>query len=187
MDDTKIKNFTSCYKEQKFLEFFFKNLRINKPENRHSKEFPFVSYCGIERNYLKCDDLPFVITRLDENNDLVQINHINSAHWLFKFEPNDLFHDQVTGRLYYLFENKQIIKEIDETQETIRRFDHFDKLPCKIALVKSDLSIYLMEKTEVDEKSNTIKFVYKGKTYELNNNPLSKAFKLLNKFSSMKM
>jgi YHS domain-containing protein len=44
-----------------------------------------------------------------------------------------------------------------------------------------------MEKTEVDEKSNTIKFVYKGKTYELNNNPLSKAFKLLNKFSSMKM
>ncbi len=169
------------------MEFFFKHLRVNKQENRHAKEFPFVSFCGIERNYLKCDDLPFVITKLDERNDLVQINNINSAHWLFNFDPKDLFHDQVTGRLYYLFENKQIIKEIEETKETRKRFDHFDKLPCKIALVKSDLSIYLMEKTHFNEDTNAIRFIYKGKSYELNNNTFSKAFKLLNQFSSMKV
>ena len=146
-----------------------------------------MSYCGIEKNYLRCDDLPFVITRLDETNELVEINGINSAHWLFNFDPSNLFHDQVTGRLYYLFEGMQIINEIEETPETKKRFDHLDKLPCKIALVKSDIGIYLMEKTHFDEAKNAIRLMYKGRTYELNNSTFSKAFKLLNQFSSIKM
>ncbi len=168
------------------MEFFFKNLRINQIGNRYSKDFPFVSNCGREKNYLKCDDLPFVITRLDEKNDLVQINGLNMAHWLFLFDPNNLFHDQVTGRLYYLLENKEIVGEIEENSEAKKRFTHFDKLPCKIALVKSDLSIYLMEKTCFNEEKNTINLTYKGKSYELNNSPFSKAFALLNQCSTLK-
>lgn len=45
-------------KEQRFLDIFFRNLRMNKTSNH--KDFPFLSNCGSERNFLRCDDLPYV-------------------------------------------------------------------------------------------------------------------------------
>ena len=52
LDDARIKNFTSCFKEKDFLYFFFSRVKINKT-GRYEKHFPFVSPCGKEKNYIR--------------------------------------------------------------------------------------------------------------------------------------
>ena len=51
---------SNLFPDTKFLEFFFKRLRYNKSESY--PEFPYVSLCGREMNYVRCDDLPIVFT-----------------------------------------------------------------------------------------------------------------------------
>jgi len=193
LDDTRIKNFTSCYKEQNFLEFFFKNLRMNKSD-RYREWFPFVSYCGSERNYLRCDDLPFLVTQLKDKIDLININLINSCYWMFKFNPENLYHNPETGRLYYSLEGMAACgkKNTAPDHEKIpsRRFDHYNTLPCQLALVKSEISINLLKSMQPDDstgsKPGAFKFDYKTKSYRINNNPEHPIGKLVKQFSSFK-
>ncbi|KAG5263201.1 hypothetical protein AALO_G00283700 [Alosa alosa] len=63
LDDTKVKNFITCFKDQHFLVFFFSRLRVNH-SGRYDQLFPYVSPCGRERNFLRCDDQPVVFTHL---------------------------------------------------------------------------------------------------------------------------
>lgn len=57
LDDTKVKNFITCFKDKAFLEFFFKRLKKNSTD-RYQESFPYLSLCGRERNYVryKCLD-----------------------------------------------------------------------------------------------------------------------------------
>lgn len=56
--------FNSCIVlDKKFLAFFFKRLRNNNTD-RYTEDFPYVSLCGPERNFVKCDDLPIVFTKV---------------------------------------------------------------------------------------------------------------------------
>ena len=45
--------------EKKFLEFFFKRLKLND-SGSYAAAFPYLSPCGREKNYIRCDDLPVV-------------------------------------------------------------------------------------------------------------------------------
>ena len=65
LDDAKMKNFTCCYKEELFLKNFFKRLKKNNT-GRFMQEFPYLSLCGKERNFVRCEDLPIVFTQLIE-------------------------------------------------------------------------------------------------------------------------
>lgn len=58
-----MKNFTSCFKDKPFLKFFFDRLKRNDSD-RYADTFPFVSVCGRERNFIRCDDLPIVFTHV---------------------------------------------------------------------------------------------------------------------------
>ena len=58
-----MKNFTSCFKEQQFLKFFFTRLKVNDLGRFH-QDFPYLSPCGRERNFVRCDDLPIVFTHV---------------------------------------------------------------------------------------------------------------------------
>ena len=49
--------------DKKFLDFFFKRLRVNDTGSYHD-DFPYVSPCGREMNYIRCDDLPVVFNQL---------------------------------------------------------------------------------------------------------------------------
>ena len=179
MHDTKIKNFTSCYKEPKFLEFFFRNLReSNKSvvDNPYSSAFPFVSHCGREVNYVACDDLPFVVTKLNTHSDTLELNNITaSAHWLYQFDPTHLFENRASGRLYYLQEGKQPA----ESKQTF-----YKRLPAQLALVRSDLAIFLMEKSSTLLDDGQLTFEYKSRTYTLNNPSIeARCNHLLSKYS----
>ncbi|XP_053640806.2 UPF0598 protein CG30010 isoform X1 [Cherax quadricarinatus] len=104
LDDAKIKNFTSCFKDKKFLQFFFSRLRFN--ETNKYPEFPFLSLCGRERNYLRCDDLPLVFTNLVMKDiplgleEHLAYNHAGEA-MSHQFQPSELCMQVETGRVYH--------------------------------------------------------------------------------------
>ena len=58
-DDSKMKHWTAALKEKKLLFNFFKRLRFNET-GRYEREFKYLSLCGRERNFVRCDDRPTV-------------------------------------------------------------------------------------------------------------------------------
>uniref|UniRef100_A0A8C5X1V0 Uncharacterized protein n=1 Tax=Malurus cyaneus samueli TaxID=2593467 RepID=A0A8C5X1V0_9PASS len=55
-------NFTTCFRDERFLSFFSR-LERNR-SGRHEGAFPWLSRCGRERNFLRCEDVPVVFTAL---------------------------------------------------------------------------------------------------------------------------
>ncbi|XP_072936779.1 UPF0598 protein CG30010 [Epargyreus clarus] len=149
LDDSKMKNFTSCFKEKKFLEFFFKRIRINKT-GRYQEEFPFISLCGRERNYIRCDDLPIVYTHVIEKQppekDILTFGYASD---LLKtdFIPDKIFMLPTTGRVYHPADEKY----------------------GGIGLVRSKLSIELSKNFTFSngESEPPTHFTWKGEMYQL--------------------
>lgn len=100
-----MKNFTSCFKEKKFLRFFFNQLRLNNTDRY--KEFPYLSICGKERNFVRCDDYPIVFTHVTtktgkENLEETHLAHNHAGDLLtLKFEPEKVVMLPETGRVYH--------------------------------------------------------------------------------------
>ncbi|CAD5206715.1 unnamed protein product [Bursaphelenchus okinawaensis] len=95
LEDARIKNFTSCYKDKKFLTFFLRRLALNN--SGQYPEFPYISECQGELNFLKCDDRPYVFTTLDEESNTWIVNNSNRK---VAFEPSKLCMFP-NGRLYH--------------------------------------------------------------------------------------
>ncbi|XP_075351522.1 UPF0598 protein C8orf82 homolog [Mycteria americana] len=102
LDDTKVKNFITCFKDVGFLTFFFKRLEPNR-SGRYEAEFPFLSLCGRERNFLRCDDRPVVFTQLlpgsGENRLLSYCG--GGERLAVPFQPESLVMLPENGRLYH--------------------------------------------------------------------------------------
>ncbi|KAH8398578.1 hypothetical protein KR222_000511, partial [Zaprionus bogoriensis] len=103
LDDMKMKNFTSCFKDKHFLKFFFSRLRQN--ETKRYTMFPYISLCGRERNYLRCDDTPIVFTDLLKKENFESKCALTYAHGgpdlSVEFHPNKLYMHPESGRLYH--------------------------------------------------------------------------------------
>ncbi|XP_058067039.1 UPF0598 protein CG30010 [Anopheles bellator] len=102
LDDARIKNFTSCFKEKQFLEFFFNRLKLNDSD-RYGDEFPFLSVCGRERNYIRCDDLPIVFTHIVPGEG--ECERLAYAHASDKlsvpWQPDRICMFPASGRVYH--------------------------------------------------------------------------------------
>lgn len=108
LDDSRMKNFTSCFKEKKFLDFFFKRIRLNKT-GRYQEEFPFISLCGREINFIRCDDVPIVYTHIvSKGNPEVDFLTFGYAGDLLvaQFQPEKVYMLPLTGRVYHPAEEK---------------------------------------------------------------------------------
>lgn len=112
LDDTKIKNFVTCFKDKKFLIFFFSRLRRNE-SGRYQDHFPFLSLCGRERNFLRCDDRPLVFTHLlqgdpggsgpEEPGRAPQLLSFcgGEEKMTFPFQPASIYMHPGSGRVYH--------------------------------------------------------------------------------------
>lgn len=101
LDDARIKNFTSCFKEKKFLQFFFSRIKANDT-GKYALEFPFTSPCGRESNYIRCDDLPIVYTHVIQKNDQLKLSYGYAGESLLvDFDPQKIFMNPVSGRVYH--------------------------------------------------------------------------------------
>ncbi|XP_043285334.1 UPF0598 protein CG30010 [Venturia canescens] len=102
LDDARIKNFTSCFKEKKFLAFFFKKLKKNDT-GRYDETFPYLSVCGRERNFVRCDDVPIVFTHVlqkEPENWWFSYAHAGDS-LMVPFEPEKLYMSIHSGRVYH--------------------------------------------------------------------------------------
>ncbi|GBM73212.1 UPF0598 protein C8orf82 [Araneus ventricosus] len=159
LDDSKMKNFTSCFKEKKFLQFFFRRLNFNNT-GKYEKEFPFLSPCGKENNFVRCDDLPIVFTHIletENSNDADYLSYGYTGDLLkVKFEPEKLCMLPESGRVYH-----------PGPEST-----------GGIGLIKSSLAIQFSQKFIYRNKDNTdempIAFLWKGIEYSLTDETLQK-------------
>ncbi|UYV81213.1 C8orf82 [Cordylochernes scorpioides] len=152
MDDTRIKNFTSCFKEKKFLEFFFKRVKFNDT-GRYQEEFPYVSPCGREKNYIRCDDLPIVFTHFLTKDSIEHLSYGYTDNLLtVKFEPGKLCMFPLSGRVYHPGPQKV----------------------GGVGLIKSALAIeispyFRFSPEDPDHQNCPTHFDWKGTTYSLSN------------------
>jgi hypothetical protein len=143
-----MKNFTSCFKEIDFLEFFFNRLRLNRT-NRYRSTFPFISPCGPERNYVRCDDLPIVFTDTlsstanDGSVAFLEMNH-SKGRLKVPFQPQSLFMDS-GGRVYH---------------PTDRKFG-------SVGLIKSSLAFEFSRHFELDSNSVPTHFTWNNTRHML--------------------
>lgn len=104
LDDTKVKNFITCFKDVRFLAFFFKQLQPNR-SGHYETQFPFVSLCGRERNFLRCDDRPVVFTEIlpGTGADTERLLSYCGAgdRLTIPFQPQNLVVSPRNGRLYH--------------------------------------------------------------------------------------
>ncbi|XP_015209579.1 UPF0598 protein C8orf82 homolog isoform X1 [Lepisosteus oculatus] len=112
LDDTRVKNFITCFKDQHFLVFFFSRLCRNET-GRYQDSFPFLSLCGRERNFVRCDDRPVVFTQIlgaeeeERGGEVVSeaaelLSFCGGGKKLsVPFRPQCLFMQPKTGRLYH--------------------------------------------------------------------------------------
>ena len=84
LDGTKMMNFVTCFKDAEFLTFFFKRVKLNSSE-RYQEHFPFVSPCGIELNFIRCEDLPVVFTHLVNMDTMDTIAVERNVDWTERF------------------------------------------------------------------------------------------------------
>ncbi|XP_023707741.1 UPF0598 protein CG30010 isoform X2 [Cryptotermes secundus] len=150
LDDARIKNFTSCFKDKKFLEFFFRRLRLNTT-GRYMEEFPYLSVCGRERNFIRCDDFPVVFTHVirgtvnGQTEDQLSYGHAGDLLRV-KFEPEKIFMLPESGRVYH------------PAPENVGG----------VGLVRSKLAIDFSKCFEFDdEHKNPIHFMWNGSKYKL--------------------
>lgn len=106
LDDSKMKNFTSCFKEKKFLEFFFKRIKLNTT-GRYTEDFPYISLCGKERNFIRCDDVPIVYTHIitKDSKDLMTFGYAGDL-LAIPFIPEKIYMLPLTGRVYHPADDK---------------------------------------------------------------------------------
>ncbi|OON19224.1 hypothetical protein X801_04912 [Opisthorchis viverrini] len=87
-----------------FLEFFFARLRPNTT-GRYDDEFPYLSLCGRERNFVRCDDRPIVFLDLVERAEishwLLTFGFAQSSKLSVPFQPQHLYMNPKSGRIYH--------------------------------------------------------------------------------------
>ncbi|KAM4687852.1 UPF0598 protein C8orf82 homolog [Discoglossus pictus] len=89
--------------DKQFLVFFFKQVKRNQT-GRYEDDFPYVSPCGRERNFIRCDDRPIVFTHIlsDANTGIQLFSYCGGGEKLaVKFEPEKLVMLPDNGRVYH--------------------------------------------------------------------------------------
>lgn len=88
--------------DPQFLVTFFSRLRRNR-SGRYEASFPFLSPCGRERNFLRCEDQPVVFTHLlAAGPGAPRLSYCGGGEALtVPFEPARLLPLAANGRLYH--------------------------------------------------------------------------------------
>ena len=140
--------------DKQFLDFFFKQIRVNDT-GRYTEDFAFLSPCGRERNFVRCDDLPVVFTQLTSDDQLVVCG---TQSLRVPFEPEKICMLPESGRVYH-------------------------PGPAKVGgvgLIKSSLAVDFSKYFEFEDNSLAPHaFTWKGQRYELTNElvPVLQQFK----------
>lgn len=79
--------------------------------DRYVEDFPYMSPCGRERNYIRCDDRPVVFVHLTDNKDaaspdILTYGYAGSPALNVQFEPEKVCMLPESGRIYHPADSK---------------------------------------------------------------------------------
>lgn len=168
MDDTRMKNFTSCFKDKPFLKFFFERLKRNDTA-RYADTFPFISICGRERNFIRCDDLPIVFTHFlllpaeavegPGAHILILVFRINFSYEIIQYIY--IFSKQAERRLSYAHAGQLLTvpfepQKVYMSEVSGRVYHPAEAKHGGIGLVSSKLSMEISRHFEFDEDNDEL-------------------------------
>lgn len=129
--------------DKQFLSFFFKRLKRNDTDRY--PEFPYLSPCGREKNYIRCDDCPIVFTSVLTLNDIDMFSHNHAGDLLkLSFEPSKIYMHE-NGRVYHPGPDKT----------------------GSIGLVQSKLAVEFSKSIIFNDINKPTHFIWKDQEYEL--------------------
>ena len=147
--------------EKQFLEFFFKRIKFNDTD-RYAEDFPYLSLCGRERNFVRCDDQAIVYTHVLPSSNPEEPDRLSYGGTgellTVPFTPEKICLLPWTGRIYH---------------PTVERTGG-------IGLIKSSLAIELSKNFEFGpegEYAPPTHFTWKDKRYTLTNELVDKVRK----------
>ena len=139
----------SFISDKVFLEFFFKRLKVNNTGS-YEDEFPYISPCGRERNFVNCDDVPAVFTHVLNVDGVEHLSYCGAGDLLtVAFEPEKVCMLPESGRVYHPGPEKM----------------------AGIGLIKSSLAIEMSKDFEFEngEYEPPTHFTWRGKRHSLTN------------------
>ncbi|CAM9826396.1 unnamed protein product, partial [Heterosigma akashiwo] len=116
LEQTLPKNIATSLKDEKFLNFFFSNIRRQIEKDRMillqtdadpsiANDYPFVSPCGFELNFIRPADSPIVFHDLQKDSDddveMGRKSLIFGGNLSQPYSPRCLAMSMKTGRLYH--------------------------------------------------------------------------------------
>ncbi len=148
--------------DTKFLAFFFKRLKENNLK-RYNDHFPYLSPCGVERNFIRCDDRPIVFTKILEHDETAADTKQTPSDCLDRLSCN------FTGDKYTVPMEPEKICMLPKSGRI------YHPAPSKtggVGLIKSSIAIELskhFEFGEAGEYAPPTHFNWKGQRYTLTN------------------
>jgi len=139
LEDTFPKNIATSIKDERFLDFFFRRIQPIDDKMRTFmqqrkipiRDYPYVSPCGKELNFIRPAALPVVFHTLLDRKELVYGGTLRQT-----FDWRDLAVSRTTGRIYHSLGNADA--------PTIMTH----------GLIRSQLAITLAERMEATEDGN---------------------------------
>ncbi|KAJ1917959.1 hypothetical protein H4219_002900 [Mycoemilia scoparia] len=130
LHDTWPRNITTCYKDTRFLNLFFRQLQPTLSQDCYSSVFPFNSLCGKEVNYLEPADTPIVFTDLilagnAHSHETSTRRALDKLVWggtlTFDFDPAQVWVHPETGYVYHPSPNTKLCKFALISSSTVLR------------------------------------------------------------------
>ncbi|KAG0327559.1 hypothetical protein BGZ99_007397 [Dissophora globulifera] len=153
LQDTYPKNFTSCFKDPKFLDFFMARIKRNTTEV--FPEYTWQSPCGKEINFVEAADTPIVFHGLRDGH-LVWAGTLRTP-----FLPDQLSVSESTGRIYHpLPPSSQGLARLQSAPDKSKHRG------CALGLLKSSLVLAELA-ASLDQDS----LIWHGQHYDLTRLP----------------
>ncbi|GMI11638.1 hypothetical protein TrLO_g12269 [Triparma laevis f. longispina] len=154
LEETSPKNIATSLKSDKFLNFFFKQLRWNNTGEFNS--YPFFSPCGPEKNYIRPACLPIVF------HDMLHSDLIFGGNLIQSFNPRNLAMSVKSGRMFH---------KLEHVNDGVKRIKtSMQKSGNDWGLVKSSVAGRIAQRIEY--KDDTLYYVDdKGNEHKINNLP----------------
>jgi hypothetical protein len=148
LEETLPKNIATSIKDTKFLDFFFRRVRRISPEqatflherNISWKEYPFVSVCGVEKNFIRPAATPIVFHSLISDDSELSF----AGNLVEPFNVENLAISPKSGRLYH-----RLTKPVPKSKTS-------QVLCLEYALIRSAVAVQLSEIMEPLEEEEHI-------------------------------
>lgn len=168
LEEVSPKNIATSLKNPKFLDFFFTNLK--KCSDRDLSllpaavrdDYPYVSHCGVERNFVRPADAVIVFHSLERNTtngEKLCLFYGGMMHQ--DFDPRHLAVSRTTGRLYHrlIGDKTKLHKENNNS--------HYGLIKSSVAVTLSDQIIPCDENGEENEVTSGLELVVEENRYPI--------------------